>query len=322
MKKALIIIPNLLIMGFILFFILRYAENRATESDERAIEAFERMTVTTSQIISNYLGDEQHLCDIWSNYVNCSAEAGAPMTAEEAISYIRKAKISPEISGHLIFLDDPKRAGISTAANIADPDDYRVSYKNITIFDNIDDVSDVDGVVNLTRAYTNPMNGTQSIAFLNHVTVLDEETGVLRSGLIMRVVPLSRLEQKLVFLKGEYENVEISLVDKEGNYVVHGKSFKNSNFFEYYKSYNTSAPAEYNKVVAEITGNTGTMGIKNVKGEDCVLSYTPLETLKIWFLLAYIPVEDLVNSRSVDWLFSDDRRRQRLYNAREMTGNE
>ena len=34
---------------------------------------------------------------------------------------------------------------------------------------------DSTDVVNLTRAYTNPMNGVQSIAFLNDVTVFDKE---------------------------------------------------------------------------------------------------------------------------------------------------
>ena len=44
------------------------------------------------------------------------------------------------------------------------------------------------------------------------------------------------------------------------------------------------------------------MMIKNSKGEDCVLSYTPLETMTTWFLLAYIPADDLMTSRSIDWL--------------------
>jgi len=302
LKKALIIIPNLLIMGFILFFIIRYVNYKEAASNQNEVASFEKMTVTTNQIIANYLEDEQHLCDIWSNYINRSAQAGDPMTAQEAISYIRKAKISPEIEGHLIFLDDPGKSGISTTAPVSDPDIYKVSYKNINIFDNIENVSDVNDVVNLTRAYTNPSNGVQSIAFLKIVTVLDEETESLRSGLLMRVVPLSRLEQKLVFLKGEYENVEISLVDKDGNYVVHGKSFKNSNFFEYYKSYNVASAEEYENVAKKVTGGTGTMIMKNAKGEDCVLAYTPLETMKIWFLIAYIPESDLISSRSVDWL--------------------
>ena len=302
MKRGLIITINLLIMGFILFIITSYANTKAEESYENGIIAFEKMTMTTNQIIANYLEDEQHLCDIWANYINRSAQDGTPMTAEEAVSFIRKAKTTQEIDGHLINPDSPDRAGVSTAAKVSDPDDYSVSYKNIDIFDNIDSVDDSNDAVNLTRAYTNPMNGVQSIAFYNYVTVLDAESGELNDELLMRVVPLSSLEQKLVFLKGEYENVEISLVDREGNYVVHGKSFKNSNLFEYYKSYNAATAEEYELAVGEITGGTGTMTIKNSKGEDCVLSYTPLETMTTWILLAYIPLNDLVGSRSIDWL--------------------
>ena len=129
MKKALIIIPNLLIMGFILFFIVLYANNRTMKNRQNEIDAFEKMILTTNQIIVNYLEDEQRLCDIWANYINRSADAGTPMTVEEAISFIRKAKISPEIEGHIIFLDDPSREGISTTARLSDPDNYKVSYK-------------------------------------------------------------------------------------------------------------------------------------------------------------------------------------------------
>ena len=50
MKKALIIIPNLLIMGFILFFIVLYANNRTMENRQNEIDAFEKMTLTTNQI--------------------------------------------------------------------------------------------------------------------------------------------------------------------------------------------------------------------------------------------------------------------------------
>ena len=302
MKKALVIIPNLLIIAFIFVFIVRYANSKVEENNRNVINDYEKMTVTVNQIITNYLEDEQHLCDIWSNYVNRSAEAGTPMTPEEVISYIRKAKISPEISGHLIFIDTPDRSGISTSENPVKPGEYSVSYKNISIFDNLDSVSDVDGDVNLTRAYTNPMNGVQSIAFMNYVNVIDPDTGDIKTGLLLRVVPLSRLEQKLVFLKGEYESVEISLIDKDGNYIIRGKSLKNSNFFEYYKSYNNVSTEEFERFKNEIISGTGSMTIKNSKGEDCRLSYMQLESLQVWYLLAYIPMDDLVENRVVDWL--------------------
>jgi len=300
LKKRYIVIINILIVGLILFIIAEYANDRASESNLASIASFEKMTTTTEQIVANYLEDEQHLCDIWANYINGSADDGTPMTVDEAISYIRKAKISPEISGHLIYIDDGSMAGMSTTARSTNPSDFNVNYSNIAIFDNLE-ISNVNGKVNLTRAYTNPLNGVQSIAFLNNVKVIDAETGALREGLIIRVVPVSLLEQKLVFLKGEYENVEISLIDWDGDYMIHGKSLKNSNFFEYFKSYNPMSPQEYNKVVDTIRTDIGTMHIRNSKNEDCVISYTPLSNLDSWFLVAYIPAAELTVSRSIDW---------------------
>ena len=167
-----------MIVGLIFCIIVKYSNDRALESNQSSVASFEKMTTTTDQIIANYLEDEQHLCDIWSNYINGSAEAGNPMTVEEAISYIRKAKISPEISGHLIYIDDGSMLGISTSAGTTDSSDYSVDYSHISIFENIE-ISNVNGAVNLTRAYTNPLNGVQSIAFLNNVKVLDAETAAI-----------------------------------------------------------------------------------------------------------------------------------------------
>ena len=300
LKKRCIVIINILIVGLILFIIAKYANDRAKESNLASIASFEKMTTTTEQIVVNYLADEQHLCDIWANYINRSEEAGTPMTVDEAISYIRKAKISPEISGHLIYIDDGSMAGISTTAKSTDPSDYSVNYSHINIFDNLE-VSNADGAVNLTRAYTNPLNGVQSIAFLNNIKVLDSETGDVRKALIIRVVPVSRLEQKLVFLKGEYENVEISLIDWDGDYMIHGKSMENNNFFEYFKTYNPMSVQEYNNVLESIRTDIGSMHIHNSKDEDCVIAYTPLTGLDSWFLVAYIPASELIVNRSIDW---------------------
>lgn len=303
MKRTLISIVDLLIIVLILFFIVQYSKTKMRESNERVVEDFEKMTITAEQIIMNYLEDEQHLCDIWANYINRSAETGSPMTGEEAISYIRKAKISSSIYGHLIFLDKTSQSGISTNASSKDANDYSVSYRNLNIFDNIDEISREVGKVNLTRAYTNPQNGVQSMAFLNYVKVLDESDGQLSEAILMRVEPVSILEDKLVFLKGEYENVEISLINKEGEYLVHGKSLKNSNFFEYYKSYNEADIADYNKMRDKVTSEIGTMTMNNSKGEECVISYTPLKSMNTWFLLAYIPAGELKAANTVvDWL--------------------
>ena len=51
----------------------------------------------------------------------------------------------------------------------------------------------------------------------------------------------------------------LSFFDAEGNYIIKGKSFKNSNFFEYFKSYNTTSSEEYGNVINEIASNHAVM---------------------------------------------------------------
>ena len=302
MKKAIVIITNLLVICLIFFFIVQYTFEKTREGTESVISSYEKMTLSTEQILTNYLESEQHLCDAWANYINRSAAAGEPLTVDETMNFIRRVLIAPGISGQLVFADSENKIGVSATPKSTDPDDYSVSYKRINIFDSILTISDVDGDVNLTRAYTNPMTGVQSIAFLNNVTVYDENEGRLRSAILLRVVPVSDMEEKLVFLKGKYENVEVSLIDKDGNYLVRGKSFKNKNFFEYYKSYNPATAAEYNEFVSEVTGGTGSVTIKNSKGENCLIAYTPLRSSNIWYLVTYAPEKELQMSRSVDWI--------------------
>ena len=73
LKRTRIIAIDFVIMFLILFFIIQYANTKMRESNESSIEAFEKMTITAEQIVTNYLEDEQHLCDIWANYINRSA---------------------------------------------------------------------------------------------------------------------------------------------------------------------------------------------------------------------------------------------------------
>ena len=44
-------------------------------------------------------------------------------------------------------------------------------------------------------------------------------------------MPLSELEQKWVFPQEGFEDVELSMIDADGDYIIKGHSFKNSSFF-------------------------------------------------------------------------------------------
>ncbi|MBQ3866639.1 MAG: response regulator [Clostridia bacterium] len=286
MKKTGIIIVNILIMVLILAFVSVYTVFSDRSTRQRQTEHFENTTVAMERVTENYLEGEQRVCDVWARYIN-----SREMTMEEAAAYIRVAHVAPNASAHLIDLES--KAGVSTRAHLGSEDDFAVSYKNMEFLNDISWISDVSESVNISRAYTNPMNGEQSIAFCNRITLHDPDGGGAKEAVLLRVLPISELEQKWIFPQEEFENAEITLIDYDGDYIIKSRSFKNSNFFEFYKSYNPSDPALLEELHGEITSATGSRTIRNSRGEEMLLAYTPIADSVEWTLLSLIPEADL-----------------------------
>lgn len=168
---------------------------------------------------------------------------------EEAVEYIRSSHVLENTSAHLISLDT--LTGLSTHPKQGTTDDYTVSYVRVDLLNNTDWINEIGKAINITRAYTNPMTGEQSLAFCDTVTLYDPEDGSSGDAVLLRVVPISVLEQKWVFPQTELVNAELSMIDANGDYILKGFSFKNSSFFEFYKSYNQTNPES-----AEVIGLT------------------------------------------------------------------
>ena len=77
--------------------------------------------------------------------------------------------------------------GLSTRPRAGTEDDYAVSYANIDIFHNLDRMGEVGSGINITRTYTNPLNGTQSIAFCNPIRIIGND-GQPQEGLLLGFV--------------------------------------------------------------------------------------------------------------------------------------
>ena len=286
MKKAYIIIVNVIIMITILIFVVLYSgfENRA--SYQRQVEHFENTTVTMEKVTENYLEGEQRVCDVWAQYIN-----SRPMTMEEAADYIRRSHVLENTSAHLIDLDTLK--GLSTRPKQGTSSDYDVSYDRLALLGDAHWIDEIGRSINITRAYTNPMNGEQSLAFCNNITLYDPESNTPEAAVLLRVIPISALEQKWVFPQIELVNAEISMIDSNGDYILKGYSFKNSSFFEFYKSYNTTDPETSGRLFDEITSSTGYVPMINSHGEECILAYTPVSATAGWTLLGLVPAKDL-----------------------------
>ena len=294
LKRSWIVIANVALMAAILAFVALYSNHERKENYEHRVEHFVNTAVAMERVTGNYLEGEQGICDNWAQYIN-----SRDLTLEEAATYVRATHVQATTSAHLIDAETLK--GYSTRPRLNTTDEYDVSYQRMELLGDGAWIADVGTAVNITRTYTNPINGEQSLAFCNRITVRDAETEEKRQAYLLRIVPTSDLAEKWVFPQEEYENEEFSMIDAESSYIIRGRSFKNSSFFEYYKSYNQPGVAAQQQLFAEILSGTGSFIMLDSRGRERIVAHTPITSTKGWVLLSTAPVSDL-NADTVDWL--------------------
>ena len=292
MKKSWIVIGNVLIMIAILFFVIVYSNVRGQQEYEYRVDSFEHTTVALERVTENYLEGEQGICDVWTHYIN-----HAGLSLEEAADFVRHSHVHDNVSAHLVFADT--KTGLSTRANPGNPEDFSVSYSRLNLLDQLSWIGEVGTQINLSRAYTNPLNAEQVIAFCNRITVQEPEGP--REAVLLRLIPISEIEQKWIFPQEQFEKTEVSIIDAEGNYIIKGHSFKNFSFFEFYKSYNSGNSAQYQQIFDQVIRKTGHIEMQDSRHQDCIIAHTQIVSTGDWVLLAYIPKAELKTS-SVDWL--------------------
>ena len=286
MKKTFIILINVIIMAAILIFVVFYSGFESRESYRRQIEHFENTTVTMERVTENYLEGEQRICDVWASYINSRT-----MTMEEAVDYIRASHVLDNTSAHLVSLDT--LTGLSTRPKQGTDDDYAVSYERIELLEDVDWIDEIGKSINITRAYTNPMNGEKSLAFCNRVSLAETESESTGAAVLLRVIPVSALEQKWVFPQTELVDAELAMIDADGDYILKGNNFKNASYFEFYKSYNPTDPESSSQLFDRITSSTGSVSMLNSHGQECILAFTPFSATSGWTLLGLVPAEAL-----------------------------
>ena len=294
LKTSWIVIANIALMAAILGFVAFYSNYEKKENYDHQVEHFVNTTVAMERVTENYLQGEQEICDNWAQYIN-----SRDLTLEEAAAYVGATHAKATTSAHLI--DAETLEGWSTRPKLSAGGDYRVSYRRMDLLGDGSWISDLGTAINISRTYTNPVNGEQSLAFCNRITVRDADTGEKRPAYLLRIVPTSDLSEKWVFPQEEYENEEFSMIDAESNYIIRGRSFKNSSFFEFYKSYNQPGVAAQQQLFTDIGSGTGSFIMLNSKGRECIVAHTPIISTRGWVLLSSAPVSDL-STKTVDWL--------------------
>ena len=294
MKKSLIILGNILIILAVLAAVFLDVNSEQQWRMETKREDFENMTAAMESVTANYLLGEQQVCNAWARYINAS-----DLTAGEAIAFLGKSVNRPQVMAHILYEENGELVGLSTEAHKKDPGDYTVSYKNIDILEDEQGMlMSEDSVVKVTRAYTNPVNAIQSIAFCCNVKIRDEETGENKDAVILRIIPISAFEQRWVFPTEDYQDAVISLIDADGDYIIRGKSFKNSNFYEFYQSYNTFTAASVNELRAVVGGEPGSVEMINSQDQECLIGHTRVNYTDNWIIVTMIPMQELKEHES------------------------
>lgn len=275
-------------------------------------ENFMTMSIGMEKVTTNYLEGEQRLCDSWAACIN-----SRKMNMNEAMSYLKVAQRIQNISAHIIRLDS--FTGYSNKPKIDNPNEFTVSYQEIDIFSSLNELLGQKDQIRVTRSYTNPMNGIQSIAFCdllelrvdeadsaNNKNLAASESSTSKSksskfekAVLMRVIPVETIASKWAFPSEKYSDAQISMIDSKGNYILKGKSFKNSNFLEFYKSYNQINKEDFDNLKSKIH-EIGMFTMQNSKAESCLIVHIPVNTSFDWTLLTYIPLGDITKN-NIDW---------------------
>ncbi|MBR3649408.1 MAG: hypothetical protein IKN52_04075, partial [Victivallales bacterium] len=192
MMKTLTLMGNILIVALILVLTLLHVNSEQKRSLSAKTAAFANMTVAMENVATNYLLGEEQVCQSWANHINANR-----MTTEEAISFVRSSISSSDVMAHILFDGEQGLTGLSTAAQLHNAGNYTVSYRNVANFaGGLGKLVKKNNTVNVTRAYTNPVNAIQSIAFYYPIVLKNAKTGESQSAVLLRIIPVSSFEKK------------------------------------------------------------------------------------------------------------------------------
>ena len=293
---ALIITINVLFVAGLTFGEWQYIRSSREQTVENNKKSFVSANSSLSSMTNNYLLGESHLCRSWARYLNQN-----PMTMEEAKTYVSQSIIDEDVVAHIINRETYK--GVATKPHKNDDKDFSVEYTA----EQVEKIftSHNEGV-KTSPEFTEEISSKSSIAFYTEINLKDDvDPSKLYVGYLMRIIPTENLETKWTFPSG-FEHLEVAVIDNSseenlGAYVFHHHSFRSTSFFNYYRSYNLPTSSELEAIKQKVTTESGTMSMKDYKGNTLFVSYSQIETQEQWTIITVIPIEDITNV-AIDWL--------------------
>ncbi|MCI2048555.1 MAG: response regulator [Lachnospiraceae bacterium] len=289
MKRRLLIICNMFIILFMIFYILFFAFSQRDKSVRTDKHAFLNTVEVMKQVSSNYLYSSQNICNNWAKYIDSGS-----FTMEEAMAQVSRMNADDKNSIQLLSADT--LTGLSSVAKTTDKKDFSVSYAvgYKTLSEELRSFAqqtDADSELHVTRNFTSPMSGDFVVAFVSPVSLADD-AGQTYQGLLLYLNSLDRIQSNWVFPVG-YKSAEISIVDEKGDYIICADSMKGANFYEFIRSYNDLSYPESDAIRDKVNENeSGGFDYRDSIGRKTYYTYVHIQGGN-WILIGAIPIADM-----------------------------
>lgn len=203
------------------------------------------MVESTKQVSENYLSTEKGYADDWAAYI-----ASCHMTAEEALDYIRTTNTQEDRAAHLVDMAD--FSARSTFVRNGNP--WVHCYEEQQKLATTDSSAFLDKMEQLFNAGPGevPVLGKYRVGESQRTVVsvgtrvmICEEDGSDRPYLLLHLIPVEYLQNTWTF-PTEFPLAEISMIVRDGSYVVQSPSLRSRTFLGFIRAYNFTD--DYNAV--------------------------------------------------------------------------
>lgn len=300
-KRAMLVLCNVILIVGMIFAAVLYSSVFTEQKNTLRRDTFCSTIESLKQVSENYLNTEKGYVNDWAAYIEAQH-----MTAEEALDYIRTTNTQKERSAHLVNMEDLS----ARSSYLSSENDWVHYYEETAKLDTED-----------SKAFLNKLNQMyedQSDELLvlgkyrvaeSQRTVISVGTGVMiresdgtdKPYLLLRLVPAEYMQRSWIF-PTEYANAEISLIARDGGYVVQSPSLRSKNFLEFIRAYNFAD--NYNQVndlAQQLKENErGLLKYKDSKGQECYFYYSSMGENTDLAVLGYIPADKL-QTEGVEW---------------------
>jgi len=280
---------NILVIIFIIIMCFIYISTVQKESRKQTLSNFSNAVGSLDQTSNAFMMNNQNSVNDWAHYINSKQ-----FSVQEALAFLNELSTSQISMIHLIKMETLK--GFSTVSDMFG--DNTIDYSDLSDLFTEEKSQDHFGkTINISNMYTNPTNGLPSISFSQIVWLWEDDKPV--SYYLLRVNSREYVKQTWT-LPLQFQKAEISLIKRNGDYIIRSNSLKSSNFWEYMRIYNNLTYTQNDKLKLQMLNSNKPVPGKDSKGRDAYFCCCPNLGKGDWCFIGYLPAEE-IKEYDINW---------------------